>query len=273
MLEVLTKYWGFYLVATPDPNGVGVQDLRNALDDLTEDSSWVSDLKTVDVAFRATQESINSQITSKQLRKVLAARIVVFRLLLQLAIQADGKVQEKHKRIWLSFQLSDTLIHFSAQPHPFVLIIRKCLVHASSAALDTLVGRLVDIRVEYLQNSHFILGLDEVQWAFRKYPRSFISSTDPTMFRSIIREVLKVFTKWPIKLIMSGTGVSLNDLEDSMASGVSKTRAIKMFHKLGMFDTLLKLKSFVERYVPPHMLESDSGHHLQQRMREYLLGR
>ena len=40
-----------------------------------------------------------------------------------------------------------------------------------------------------------------------------------------------------------------------------------------MFDTLPKLKSFAERYVPAYILESDSGHRLQQRMREYLLGR
>ena len=72
---------------------------------------------------------------------------------------------------------------------------------------------------------------------------------------------------------MSGTNVSRKDLEDSMLSGVSKAQAVEMFHELGMFDTLPKLRSFVERYVPAYILESDSGHRLQQRMREYLLGR
>ena len=276
MLEVLTKYWGFYIVTTPDWNGVGVSDLRNALDDLAQYSEWMSDLKTVNVAERATQERTNSQITSKQLRKVLAARVVVFDLFLELAIQADGTLQEKHKRIWLLFQLSDTPIRSvtePTEPHPFVRIIDRCLGHASSTALDTLVNRLGGIRSKYLQSPLFILGLDEAQWAFRKYPRSFISSTDPAIFRSIIREVVKVFTKWPIKLIVSGTGVSRKDLEDSMVSGVSKAQPVEMFHELGMFDTLPKLRSFVERYVPAYILESDSGHRLQHRMREYLLGR
>jgi hypothetical protein len=36
---------------------------------------------------------------------------------------------------------------------------------------------------------------------------------------------------------------------------------------------LPKLESFVERYLPASILESDSGHRLQKRMREYLLGR
>lgn len=31
MLEGLTKYWGFYLVAVWDVNGVGIQDLHDAL--------------------------------------------------------------------------------------------------------------------------------------------------------------------------------------------------------------------------------------------------
>jgi len=28
-----TKYWGFYMVAVPDANGVGVRDFQDALDD------------------------------------------------------------------------------------------------------------------------------------------------------------------------------------------------------------------------------------------------
>jgi hypothetical protein len=53
----------------------------------------------------------------------------------------------------------------------------------------------------------------------------------------------------PIKPIVSGTDLSLADLEDD-ASGVSKPNAVQLFHELGMFDTWPKLKSFLERYVP-----------------------
>jgi hypothetical protein len=183
-------------------------------------------------------------------------------------------LQEKHKRIWLLFQLSDELVPFSRNLHPFVRIIRKCLHRASNEALNELVERLNDIRHEYLPQSHFVLGLDEAQRASRLYPRSFISSTNPDKFRSIIREVFEVFTKSPIKLIVSGTSLSLADLEDSMASGVSKpAEAVKLFHKLGMFDNWPKLKSFLERYVPGSILNSPSGYRIQHQMREYLQGR
>jgi hypothetical protein len=151
---------------------------------------------------------------------------------------------------------------------------------ASNEALDALVERLSDIHREYLQHSQFILGLDEAQWASRLYPCSFISSTNPVKFRSIIREIVKVFAKLWIKVIVSGTvrtDLPLADLEDAMASadsGVSKpAKAVQLFHKLGMFDTWPKLQSFLERYIPASIFESPSGYRLQQRMREYLQGR
>ena len=67
--------------------------------------------------------------------------------------------------------------------------------------------------------------------------RCSMSSTKPDEFRSIIREVVKVFTKLSINLVVSDTGLSLAELEVAMVSGVSKPPAVQLFHKLGMFDT------------------------------------
>jgi len=104
MLEVLTKYWGFYFVAMPDINRVGIPDLSDALIRMAWDPQWVSDLRGVFPNNRAAQNDLNSWIASKWLQKVLAARIVVFKLFLRLAIKVDGELLEKHKRIWLLFQ-------------------------------------------------------------------------------------------------------------------------------------------------------------------------
>ncbi|KAM6498788.1 hypothetical protein JOM56_006736 [Amanita muscaria] len=274
MLEGLTKYWGFYLVTVPDANGVGIRDLQDVLAEVIENRDWISDLSPLSSEKRTVQSELNSLIASKPLKKVLAARIVVFELFLELAIQVDGELQEKHKRIWLLFQLFDQLDSQGGTLHPFVRIIRHCLPHASAEALDILIGRLGTIRARYLPPSRFIVGLDEAQQAIRLYPRSFVSSTDNEVFRSILREIVKVFTKSPIKLVVSGTGLSLGDLEDSMASGVSKpANTTILFHELGMFETWPKLKAFLERYIPASFSETPSGYRLQQRIREYLLGR
>ena len=149
-----------------------------------------------------------------------------------------------------------------------------CLIRASSQALDELVGRFGNIRLKYISQRRFIFGLDEAQWASRKYPRSFISSRSSDTFRSIILEVVQVFTRLPIKLVVSDTDLLLEDIQDSIVSGVSRpVNGARLFHELGMFDSWRKLESFVERYIPASILKSHSGRHLQQRMREYLHGR
>ena len=237
MIEGLTKYWGFYFVAVPDANGVGVGDLQDALNNVAEYGAWMSDLRPLPPRERARQNELNSQIASNHLRKVLAARIVVFQLFLQLAIKVNGKILEKHKRIWLLFQLSNQLGPHRGTLHPFTRIIGKSLHRASFETLTTLVDRLPDILGKYLPQPHFIIELDEVQRAARLYPYSFISSTSDGIFRSILREIVKVFTNLSIKLIVSGTGLSLEDLEDDVASGVSKPRVVGLFHQLGMFDS------------------------------------
>lgn len=94
MLEGLTKYWGFYLVAIRDVNGVGIRDLHDALVGVDGYEEWMSDLRPLPPVQRASQNKVNSLIASKNLHKVLAARIVVFRLFLELAILVDGNLQE-----------------------------------------------------------------------------------------------------------------------------------------------------------------------------------
>src|SRR5258708_4517081 len=128
-MEGLTKYWGFYFVTIPDPNGVGVRDLHVTLERVSGYEEWTADIRSLPPLERARQSEINSLIASKHLRKLLAARIVVFQLFLELAIEVDGKILEKHKRIWLLFQLSDRL--GGLHGHPFVQIITKPLLHAS----------------------------------------------------------------------------------------------------------------------------------------------
>ena len=135
MLEGLTKYWGFYLVAVPDANGVGINDFAEALAQFTEYWEWVTDLRSLDVTRRAAQDEVNSRIASRHLRRVLAARIVVFRLFLQLAIQVDGTLQEKDRRIWLWFQLSGVVLRRLSQPSRAVnrAIISRGAVTCSQA--------------------------------------------------------------------------------------------------------------------------------------------
>lgn len=63
----------------------------------------------------------------------------------------------------------------------------------------------------------------------------------------------KVFTYLEIDLVVSGTGLSLEELWEALASGVLKPD-IFVFHHLGMFNTWEKLEPFLERYAPVSFL-------------------
>jgi len=269
MLEGLTKYWGFYFVAAQDINKVGIRDLADALDRIGEDAQWVSDLRSVSPRKRALQNDLNKRIARRHLHIVLAARIIVFKLFLQLAIKVDGELLDKHKRIWLLFQSGQVNLK---RTHPFLHIMHDCLEDASPEALHKLINRFNHIRDKYFPGSKFIIGLDEAQQAARLYHDCFISSTNSKTYRSIVREIAHVFRKLEIDLVVLGTGLSLEELREAIASGVSKDDLF-IFYDLGMFDTWEKLQPFLERYVPASFLQSPSGDHLQKRIREYLLGR
>jgi hypothetical protein len=193
MMEALTKYWGFYFVAVPDSNGVGVTDFHDALDGVAMYNEWIPDLRTLDEMQRPTQSNVNSYIAKKVLRKVLAARVVVFKIFLELVKEMDKDLHEKNKRIWLLFQVSDQLNPLVPGLHPFNRIIRNCLVHASYEAVKTLIYRLGDIRRHYIPRSNFIIGLDEAQYAVGQYRHAFLSSVDHTVYRSMLCKAVKVF--------------------------------------------------------------------------------
>src|ERR1700722_11755309 len=191
IMEGLTEHWGFYLVAQPDVNDVGVTDLSKTLRQGTLYAEWVSDLRPLSPEQQVNQSDCNRRIIHKLMNKLLAARVVVFELFLKLAIEVDGSILEKHKRIWLLFQSFDQLDPQVRTPHPFVQVIKNCLSHASDQALETLVGRLDHIRAEYLSFSNFIIALDEAQAATTSFPRAFMSSCG-NVFRSVLREIVNV---------------------------------------------------------------------------------
>ncbi|KAF8523132.1 hypothetical protein BU17DRAFT_86285 [Hysterangium stoloniferum] len=272
ILEGLTKYWGFYFVAVQDTNGVGIKDLEDALNGIRSYREWVNDLNPFESQVRYKISDSNIQISRRAIQKVLASRVVVFEAFLRLAIDRDKSLQLKHRYIWLLFQLSNRLPGL-ASPHPFVQM-KDCLIRASDDALEELISRLRTIHSREFPKSRFIIALDEAQHAARLYRYSFVSSSSPEIFQSVLRETVKVFLHSTVKVIVSGTGLSLEEVEDALSSSVGKPSGrFETFVDLGMSDNPLKLDVTLRQYVPLSFLESDSAKYLQQRIREYLPGR
>jgi hypothetical protein len=271
-LEGLTKSWGLYFVATRDNNSVGVNDLEAAMDDIGQYEDWTEDIRFYVGQDRDDRNKANVHISKRAIRKVFAARLVVFRLFLQLAKARNGHIGPEHQRLWLLFQLSNPLPGFRT-PHPFVTM-KECLDRASDDALETLIKDFEQIRMQYFPESGFTIALDEAQHAVRLHRFCFLSSGEHTTFRSILREIVKVFNSLVVKIVVSGTGLSLEEVEEVLNSSVGKPLGqFETFVELGMFDDPLKLEAALQRYIPSSILESPSGKSLQTRIREYLPGR
>ena len=246
--------------------------MEAALADIGQYEDWTDDIRHYLGQDQNNRNKSNIHISNRAIRKVFAARMVVFRLFLQLAEARDGNVGPEHQRLWLLFQLSNPLPGFET-PHPFVTM-KECLDRASDGALTTLIKDFEQIRMQYFSEARFTIALDEAQQAARLYRFSFLSTREPTKFRSILREIVKVFSSLVVKIVVSGTGLSLEEVEDTPNSSVAKPLGQFMtFVELGMFDNSLKLEATVQQYIPSYMLKSPSGKSLQLRIREYLPGR
>ena len=204
---------------------------------------------------------------------------MVFRSFLQLAEARDRSILPEHRRIWLLFQLRNPLPGF-VTPHPFITM-RNCLDRASDSALRSLIDDFELVHRQYLSMSaKFFITLDEAQVVSRLHRFSFLSS-NRTKSRSTLREIVKVFSVFVSvifsQIVVSGTGLSLEDVEEDLTSSVGKRLErlgrFKTFVDFGMLDNPQKLEATLRKYIPPFILESDSGKSLQLRIREYLPGR
>jgi hypothetical protein len=203
--------------------------------------------------------------------------VVVFEQFLELAIQMDGHLQQRHKHPWLTFQLSNLLDPNDCDIHPSNKID---LGGAAPDALRTPVRqRLSTIRTKsFHHDPRFFFVLDEAQVAARSSPSAFVSSKDLSKPRSILRAIIDVWvalTLPNIPFIVSGTGLSLDTVDEVFSSGVGKPAAqgFYVFHDVGSFDTKESQRTYLDHYIPQSLLTSIAGIALCKRMFDWLLGR
>ena len=254
--------------------------MKDAILSVRDHPNWTVDLQKHTPQERATFQTINQDIATQVFMKVLAARVVVFEQFLELAIQMDGHLQQKHKHAWLMFQLSDLLDPNDRNSHPFDKINITCLGGAAPDALRTLVRlRLGTIRTKYFhRDPRFFFVLDEAQVAARSSPSAFVSSKDLSKPRSILRAIIDVWvalTLPNIPFIVSGTGLSLDTVDEVFSSGVGKPAAqgFYVFHDVGSFDTKEAQRTYLDQYIPQSLLTSTTGIALCKRMLDWLRGR
>jgi hypothetical protein len=102
----------------------------------------------------------------------------------------------------------------------------------------------------------------------------FFLSHDLENQRSILREILRGLSTWTDKIIVSGTGVSMKDLTETLDSSVSKDRSPHaLVTRIGAFDHSAAQEAYLEQYFPPGFLDTEPGKVLLSRIGYWLHGR
>jgi hypothetical protein len=257
LLEGLWGNWGFYFTAHSQPKGVGSSDLEQTL----QGRERLRRLTPLSPDNRATALPENENIAFRRFLQVLYAQTVIFRVFLKCASVRPGRITEDHKGHWLLLQVT-----------PETLLGKRNVFSALTQLLER--APLEYLRESVQRELNIIDGLfgprpltlfcvlDEAQVPMNLFSDCFLSGTQPAKPRPTLRPIILTWTSVLPNLIISGTGVSMQDSETVLVSAVAKESGPpppEMVTDLGAFDNEEDQRAYLEYYLPPGFLETDGG--------------
>jgi hypothetical protein len=266
LLEGLWRHWGLYFTARTLPESIGSRDLELTFENLKV-STRLSPLpsENPDMTLKA-----NREVTVRSCLRVLYARVLVFRVFLECAARLGG-ITEQHKGKWLLIQLApQTVLGLADVFLPLNDRLREASFNYLSLAL-----RVEESKInQLLGNSTLFCVLDEAQTAANNFLDYFLSDTRPPAPRPILREIIPVWTQFFPALIVSGTGISMQEVNET-APGVAKLNGEKpeTITDLGAFDNEGDQLAYLKLYLPQKYLETEDGKVVASRVGRWLHGR
>ncbi len=199
---------------------------------------------------------------------LLYARYFCFRVFLQSAV-ATGGITDYHKLRWLLIQIApETLLNSD--------IFLDCLRLAGGAPTSYFEKAITeDSRlINQLLQSTLVCVLDEAQ-LLTKDSDYFQSETDPEQRRPILREILRSWRSRLPNLIVSGTGISMQEVGNVITSVVAKERPdrFETVTEIGGFDDEDGQRAYLEEYLPHGYLDTSEGKEIASRVGYWLRGR
>jgi hypothetical protein len=274
LLEGLWRNWGFYFTARTQPEGVGSSDFQTILKDL----ETVERLVPITPENRARSLAVNEEIVARRFLRILCARVYIFRLFIDSASQSArtrGVMINEFKGRWLLLQVApETLIGGDIFFEVGNLLARASLdflretISADLGRVNSLFGNRKRVPL--------FCVLDEAQVPTNKFLGFFSSNTEPAQPRPLIRPIIQYWTSVLPRLVISGTGISMQDLETVLGSAVAKESGSpqpETVTDLGAFDTEEDQREYLEYYLPRDFLDSESGEVLASRVGYWLHGR
>ncbi|KAL5514165.1 hypothetical protein ACEPAG_2253 [Sanghuangporus baumii] len=256
LFEDLTKRWGFYFTTIVDDasNRLGSVDMESTIKKFIPRSRCFTDNHAVlDAEHKDAAFSRNHYIAERRVYQVLRARILIFEHFLR-------------------------LLPISLLGRDVFQILSENLKDASDEYLMTANYKihhyLLRLQEKFDLGDDFYLILDEAQRALGSLDACFRSEQNREIRRPVLRPIIRAWkdaTSFPV--IVSGTGLSIDIINEARASTVMKLKAFRRATETGAFDTENRQREYILRYMPPHLAETESGSAFLKRAWNYARGR
>ncbi|KAG6808850.1 hypothetical protein H0H92_002577 [Tricholoma furcatifolium] len=278
VLEGLCAEWGFYFTCSNEISECGSADLRWVLDGSCNGYLRILGITVLNDK-NPTNEMKNKNHADRCFLAVLCARLLVFKCLL--AVYKEGGCDitpAKLRRIWLFAQLDTKLLGRPERPDLFLeLTTLLCYVPTSTALLSivkriakdcvTFIGTISSAQILYLV-------IDEAQVAVLAHSNSFLS--DENEYRPALRAMLRTWN-WQgsnINHILTGTSMNMAKMTGAISSTFGKTRHDDTIKATGSFiESDDQIVRYLNYYLPPSYLKTESGQELVSRAQYWLFGR
>jgi hypothetical protein len=130
-----------------------------------------------------------------------------------------------------------------------------------------------DIKQKFLPGNIFYTVVDESQTAAKRYTDAFRSYYYPSLSRSVLYELNRVTSQTVDCIIYSGTGIAVQDTEETIGDNVAKFLPYQIFQRTDAFDSRDAQTRYILKFLPPHLKDSPSGKLLLDRAWTWLRGR
>ncbi|TRM66614.1 hypothetical protein BD626DRAFT_565707 [Schizophyllum amplum] len=253
LLEGLSRRWGLYFACNIEPSKPGSTDLFNSLDYFRHPLRSAAYPDT-----SASMETILKQVAADVSGQIMLARLTIFKLYLE---SLSDPHDIRHRQRWLILQSSPiAMVQYDLFIH-LIQYFDVCDVaqdYIQRQIADTLLG----IRSIIGRDEPLFCVVDDAQSVSNHRVDADMGST--TILREITRhwETLEGLT-----LILSGTPF---DMAPFQLSGGPRYH---LFTDTGFFDDPEEQATYVRRYMPLDLAESESGKKLVWRICLWLRGR
>jgi len=177
---------------------------------------------------------------------------------------------DKYRGHWLFLQLRPEGV---AQPDVFDGLT-SILNKASNEYLGvkgTREANKLSSRISHRGLPRLYFILDEAQIPARLHRDAYRSANDDSMQRPILGEIVSAWDKRG-HIILSGTGLSMKEVQDAVGSQVLKNDILRptICTKTGAFDSPEAQSSYISRYLLPNYVQGISGQSLLDRCWSWL---